>query len=80
MFSIRSLSFVLLLAAIEPLFAAEPMPLTASQRKEMQDLLSEFKRARLNTDARTGAIDKLAAIGPLAVRAAEDVVVKDLQR
>jgi len=63
------------------LSAADTKPtLTPEQRKEVQDLLAEFRKARGQTEVRLELIDKLAEIGPLAIHQVEQQVFKDLQR
>jgi uncharacterized protein YkwD len=63
------------------LAAADTKPmLTPEQRKEVQDLLVEFRKARGQSDARLELIDKLADIGLPALNQVEQQVFKDLQR
>ncbi len=82
MFKFNPLLFIaFLFTIVVPLSAADEKPsLTVAQRKEMQELISEFKRARGQTEQRLAVLDKLAQIGPLAVNGAAEVIAKDIQR
>jgi uncharacterized protein YkwD len=74
------IALVLLPLLAEPGAAAEPRKpaLTVEQRKELQGLIVEYRKARAEPDLRLEVIDRMAKLGPIGLTNLLEVINQEL--
>ena len=72
--------FLLLSFAIGRVPADDKKVLAPSERKQLADLLAEYRKQQGNTDERFAVIDKIALLGPLALPQIEELAAKEMQK